>query len=255
MIIDTSSGSNLVSSLLAFPPGWAFRGQPSVKYLLISTLRRGLSGIAVEARRVLEQATVRTFVNEMGDRLSSDGDLEVLALMQHYGAPTRLIDFSYSPLVSLYFAFISSSEDAAMWAVDLTAARTAWLGFARKAGRVVHDYEVLPNASSLRSLQLANLQVQLDGGCVWPLTLVPANSTDRMRAQSGLFLAEPLGDDWVDPALAAGWLTKYSLPAALRVEVLEILMRANVHAGSLFPGTDGVGRLVNERLALGLLGI
>ena len=49
-----------------------------------------------------------------------DQIVEWLALMQHHGAPTRLLDWTRSPYVALYFAMQGQSEgEAAVWAVDL----------------------------------------------------------------------------------------------------------------------------------------
>lgn len=49
-------------------------------------------------------------------------NLEWLALMRHYGVPTRFVDFSESPFVSLYFASLdeakSEGSDFAIWAVE-----------------------------------------------------------------------------------------------------------------------------------------
>jgi hypothetical protein len=50
------------------------------------------------------------------------GLYEALAIAQHYGVPTRLLDFSSDPLIAAYFAVEnpqSDAEDIAVWAVDL----------------------------------------------------------------------------------------------------------------------------------------
>ena len=46
--------------------------------------------------------------------------VEWLALMQHYGAPTRLLDWTNSAYVALHFALNNrkSTEDCAVWAID-----------------------------------------------------------------------------------------------------------------------------------------
>lgn len=44
--------------------------------------------------------------------------IEWLALMQHFGAPTRLLDFTQSPYVATYFAVEDATEDSVIWAVN-----------------------------------------------------------------------------------------------------------------------------------------
>ena len=61
--------------------------------------------------------------------LDKKNDWEVLFFMQHYGIPTRLLDWSENPFVALYFALTSASykivskkreyeEDACIWVLD-----------------------------------------------------------------------------------------------------------------------------------------
>lgn len=38
--------------------------------------------------------------------------------MHHHGAPTRLLDFTYSIYVATYFAAENAERDAAVWAID-----------------------------------------------------------------------------------------------------------------------------------------
>jgi hypothetical protein len=55
-----------------------------------------------------------------------DNVLEWLALMQHYGAPTRLLDWSYSFWVALFFACENAHPDASSWPA-VWALNSAWL--------------------------------------------------------------------------------------------------------------------------------
>ena len=44
--------------------------------------------------------------------------LEWLSIMQHHGAPTRLLDFTYSGYVAAYFAVEQAKHDCVVWAID-----------------------------------------------------------------------------------------------------------------------------------------
>lgn len=73
---------------------------------------------------VLKQAHRWGLHREVGGRLSV---LEQLAMMQHFGAPTRLIDVSFNPLIAAWFAVQEDKKhescDGRLFAVDVTTRR------------------------------------------------------------------------------------------------------------------------------------
>jgi len=87
---------------------WVYRGQPDDKRLM-TTIERALVrwNIPLSDAASIEFQTIREFRRRLGkpeyDRVQGD-TLYCLALMQHYGAPTRLLDCTYSPLVAAAFA-------------------------------------------------------------------------------------------------------------------------------------------------------
>lgn len=64
---------------------------------------------------LIEPAHTRGFGSEAGRRLS---DVELLAKLQHFGAATGLLDFSWSPLVALWFASEDLTCDGKLFVVD-----------------------------------------------------------------------------------------------------------------------------------------
>jgi FRG domain-containing protein len=84
---------------------WVYRGQ-SHCWPLTTTLERRLWEIGGQRAGRNEQALVREFRRRIRGEHAKAGDdpLYWLALMQHHGAPTRLLDCTYSPYVALQVA-------------------------------------------------------------------------------------------------------------------------------------------------------
>jgi hypothetical protein len=107
---------------------WIFRGLKSADYGLDPSIERASKPreqwAAFEPLLLDEfQSKARLFksaeeIPPLEDKLSW------LALMQHHGVPTRLLDFTYSPYVALYFALRSRAEEekrspfVTVWAID-----------------------------------------------------------------------------------------------------------------------------------------
>src|SRR5690348_13068300 len=113
---------NLVTS----PPysHWAFRGERDERWPLYSSISRYLQnfGVASAAWPAQEERILRIFKRKGHQFLEKppdlDDDFQWLALMQHHGAPTRLIDFSWSPYVAAFFALERTLADGVVWAMN-----------------------------------------------------------------------------------------------------------------------------------------
>jgi hypothetical protein len=99
---------------------WVFRGLSDSSYPLITTLERvhavwQRDGLIDETRRELEDRLLREFKRRCHHyddvRIPDDEDhLEWLAMMRHWGAPTRLMDWTYSYHIATFFALQNADE-------------------------------------------------------------------------------------------------------------------------------------------------
>src|SRR5438132_6676565 len=112
--------------LVIHPPysNWAFRGEGDERWPLYSSLSRYLQnfGVAPKAWPEQERRILRIFKRKAHQFLERppewDDDFHWLALMQHHGAPTRLIDFTWSPYVAAFFSLERAVGDGVVWALN-----------------------------------------------------------------------------------------------------------------------------------------
>ncbi len=106
---------------------YLFRGQGSHEWSLLTSFDRMFGNLEFGNRKAIEKSLVQEFRNRCRDFLGSDkfseySDIQILSLGQHYGLPTRLLDWSYSVYVAAFFAFIQSrnadSDYISIWAID-----------------------------------------------------------------------------------------------------------------------------------------
>ncbi|HYD94990.1 MAG TPA: FRG domain-containing protein [Noviherbaspirillum sp.] len=111
-----------VQALSSSSQKWLFRGQADARWPLAPSVQRGYS--AQQERFLTNEFRVRARSRYFSCPVSNDYP-GWLALMQHYGLPTRLLDWTYSPLIAAFFAvhpdYIADApaeRDACIWALD-----------------------------------------------------------------------------------------------------------------------------------------
>jgi hypothetical protein len=168
-----------------------------------------------------------------------------LALAQHHGLPTRLLDWTFSPFVALHFATEDPADfdrDGTVWCVDYVAAHRLLPARLRK---VLTDESADVFTAEMVSRVVPTLE-SLDRLSRTPFLLFmdPPALDERIVNQYALFslLSEPSlsMDDWIGehPGLAR----RVVVPASLKWEVRDKLDQANVTERVLFPGLDGLSR-------------
>lgn len=191
---------------------WVFRGHSDVSYALVPSVGRGAH--TSRSRTNYERSLFETFRREAHGYLPSAQmtEWELLALAQHHGLPTRLLDWTHNLLAALYFSVISKPEsDGRVFA--LNAAVTA--------------RESIPEATPFEITD--------------PVKYYPNIVTPRIRAQEGLFIACAKIETALDQALHSSWSIEFlDVPAARKAELRYALFRVGVHASSLFPDIDGL---------------
>src|SRR3569833_1880983 len=107
--VRLESPDDVIRKLNELPNSYIFRGQASADWRIESSLERTLGKLWSPANAAkFEEYSLDRFRPKFhlydGENIEPVSRLAWLALMQHYGAPTRLVDFTESPFVALYFA-------------------------------------------------------------------------------------------------------------------------------------------------------
>ncbi|HEY1948990.1 MAG TPA: FRG domain-containing protein [Bryobacteraceae bacterium] len=238
--IPITSWSNFKSTWLReiFAPSrpsrgrFYFRGQGSSAYPLVSSFDRWHTSSANIKKLSKKDATelFLKFFREEAGRLIPDQSLpidqeQLLALAQHYGVPTRLLDWTESPYVAAFFAFsgIASAfkppvQSVAIWCLDTESA--LW---------------------------------NQDTGIKYFSAPSPYN--ERLRTQLGKFtlLTSPFDsvEEHIDKCdTIGGTLRKIILPAAQARMALADLDFMGINYSTIYPGLDGCARAANLRMLL-----
>lgn len=235
--------------------GWAFRGQRDAQWGLESSLTRRLKLFVPQEKWASQEArAIRVFKRKahhfLNDTSSLKDDLRCLALMQHHGAPTRLLDFTKSPYVASYFALQSCTTDAAVYAVNTPA---LWHE-ATPPGypELIRDIIDPRNDDGLDQYYLSNKYP-----VVWPGE--PWTMDRRIVAQAGTFMLPGKIDVSVEELLNQyeyedDILVKIILPPTIRIQAMEALYRMNISNATLFPDLDGLARSISYELEVSWVG-
>ena len=199
---------------------WLFHGlADSTWHLLCAAGRTGRQGGKFEPKMLAE------FKRRATAHLAQPptSDFEWLALAQHHGLPTRLLDWSSNPYVGLYFAVFKHFD---------------------RDGRFVALYA--PTKISDQTLDTVSpFAYKRRLGKYIPTTMTP-----RISAQEGCFtihrdIGKPLSQSYLN-RYRRGWcIHSVKLSAACKEPIIYSLFRSGIHQESLFPGVDGLAAHLN----------
>jgi FRG domain len=192
---------------------WVFRGHADADFGLIPKVGR-VQHKSV-SRAGFERSIFAMFKRNARQYLESlpSSDWEWLAMAQHHGLPTRLLDWSFNALVALYFAVETHQDkNCAVYALR-----------GEKKLSVAEMARVNP-------LEIRRV-----------VKFIPDIVTKRLWVQEGLFTIHPDVEIHLEENLRSGLdLEKIVLPAASKRDTKYQLFRLGFDRGRLFPDLDGL---------------
>ena len=219
-------------------PTVVYRGLARASYSNVSSLAR-LSGDYA----ALERHLLRNFRKYAHQAAPGPTMWDWLALGQHHGLPTRLLDWTFSPYVALHFATASWADDeAVLWAVDCVRAHQSLppvlRGSLDQEGSLVFTTEQLAAHAS----DFAELEGLCDAREAFALFFEPPTLDERIANQAAVLsvISDPTChmDTWLEhhPDAWRAW----RIPVPLKREIRERLDQAQITERVLMPGLDGL---------------
>lgn len=224
---------------------FVFRGMSSSKWDLQTSLMR------VGGRyEKLEASMLRNF-RKYAHRDAAPGDSfwHWLALAQHHGLPTRLLDWTFSPHVAAHFATEDVNEfamDGVVWRVDFVRLHEllpkALRRLLKKESAAAFNTEMLDRyASSLDELDRKFRKAGSPG----VLFFEPPSLDERIVNQAAFFSvmspATTRLDHWLEESCPELGL-KIVIPASVKLEIRDKLDMMNLTERMIYPGLDGLSR-------------
>jgi type I restriction enzyme M protein len=204
-----------------------YRGEPITDTPLVPKIGR-ISISAIGSYGELEKRLMSRFRDRALRYIDFEpsNDWEWLALAQHHGLPTRLLDWSENPLVAAFFAALSADgRDSYIYMVD--------------------SLPQLDTTQFTTTPQFFDLEKTIKPPIRdwrWPVTInksslvrVPARF-DRIHFQMGVFAISP----FLDGPIYDDGLRRYLLRSSKRTEFLGSLSKMGISSETLMPGLDGL---------------
>jgi len=223
---------------------WLFRGQPRASWDLQPSVHRDYG--RDEERYLTQEFRARAGVRHRSTPRYKDY-ADWLALMQHYGLPTRLLDWSHSPLTAAFFAVERTMRHYTPKEAE-TSAAAIW---AVCPGLLNVSQRLKPFIYPLNSSDLAPIVKSAFYNRPNPLTVAAAMAVEtdiRMQVQRGAFTIHGTAEPLNHLPNHESWLRKWVIPAPFVKKMAREVEVLGLGLADLFPDLGNLARDMASRV-------
>ena len=252
--VEIKDSDELIRKINELPNNFIYRGHADSAWKLESTLERTLGDKwSSELAKKCEDHYLNLFKSKYhiynGNEHEPKSKLAWLSVMQHYGAPTRLIDFTESPYVALYFALEAYNpllkKDLAIYAIDYNSIMDESLSYISKRDSSFKKTrnEIIGKQDSLFDDVVDRFSYEV----VWITEPLELNA--RIDRQSGTFLIsgdteKRIEDLLVKQIYSNVIIHKYIIPSSLYENIYALLRKMNINAKTIYGDLGGLAKSI-----------
>lgn len=226
---------------------FVYRGMPDASFHLETSLYLNCGDKSAELERYMLDNYKKYAVAE--DSLVETNVWRELIIGQHYGLPTRLLDWTHSPLVAAHFATAENdlakmtSHDCIIWRLDMKEIDRLlpqrYQDIQNKRGMDVFSFEML-HAAGCEDLE--SYDRDMKGNAM--VVVEPPSIDKRIVNQYSFFSIIPQGMNNIENFLDENTKhsIKYVVSRNIRWEIRDLLDGANISERIFFPGLDGISK-------------
>ena len=213
-------------------------------------------GLKVNAEGILRFLIHNKLNEPFENSLDQTEVMEVMSLAQHYGLPTRALDWSYDYRVALYFAVkdvlnSNNNSDGVLWALNhnlIEVPESHNLQYNLRIHRP--EYNTNPNLNAQKGL--FTLLERYVGDYNKPLDEIISSELNQNPANKGVSISKDIKVTVVPSDISKDDVVfyKFIIPKEIKPEILNELYLEGYSEEYLFPGYNGVSKSIINRVKL-----
>ncbi len=222
-----------------------YRGLPNASYDLKTSLQRNCGELSSE----FEEKLLNNFIKYTATEISKEDDniWRNMILGQHHGLPTRLLDWTHSPLVGLHFAVSDNSfenldkNDCVLWKID-TSKLHEYLPKKIKT-KLEEKHTNIFSVDMLKDTTPSLKEYDDDLGNKSMVVLEPPSIDPRIVNQYSFFTVVPREIADLEKFFKDNGdlnATKYIIDKSLKWQIRDFLDESNISERTIYPGLDGI---------------